>query len=105
MNGGRFRDLLSKPSSIWQDGTAMNEIRTRLHIAADGTITGRAPRGVPPGDHDAAIIVEALYPPRPLPPDAATRVRVIQDRLARLPVLDQRTPDEIIGYGEDGLAH
>ena len=30
-------------------------------------------------------------------------LRRIQRRVARLPVLDPRTADEIIGYGEDGL--
>ena len=30
-------------------------------------------------------------------------VRRIQERLARLPVLDPRTPDEIIGYNEHGV--
>lgn len=79
----------------------MNEIRIRLHIAPDGTITGRAPDGVPPGDHEAAITIDMPYPPRPLPADAAAKVRALQDRLARLPVLDSRTPDEILGYDED----
>ncbi len=30
-------------------------------------------------------------------------VRRIQERVARLPVLDPRTPDEILGYDESGL--
>jgi antitoxin VapB len=30
-------------------------------------------------------------------------IRRIQERVARLPVLDDRTPDEIIGYDEHGL--
>ncbi|MEO5800174.1 MAG: type II toxin-antitoxin system VapB family antitoxin [Gemmatimonadales bacterium] len=33
----------------------------------------------------------------------AAEVRRIQERLARLPVLDARTPDEILGYGADGV--
>ena len=43
-----------------------------------------------PGRHAAAdeAAIEALF-----------------DRLAQLPVLDRRTPDEIIGYGADGLPH
>jgi hypothetical protein len=32
-------------------------------------------------------------------------IREIQNRLAELPVLDSRSPDEILGYGEDGLPH
>lgn len=30
-------------------------------------------------------------------------VRRIQERLARLPVLDERLPDEILGYDKHGL--
>ena len=30
------------------------------------------------------------------------RVRAIQEEVARLPVLDDRSPDEIIGYNERG---
>jgi antitoxin VapB len=30
-------------------------------------------------------------------------IREIQERFARLPVLDDRTPEEIIGYDENGL--
>ena len=86
-------------------GVAMNSVRTRLHIAEDGTITGQAPGGaLPPGDHDAEIV---LHPRQAasLPSQAAARaaIRALQDELARLPVLDPRTPDEILGYNEIGL--
>lgn len=30
-------------------------------------------------------------------------LRAIRERCARLPILDQRTPDEIVGYDERGL--
>jgi antitoxin VapB len=33
----------------------------------------------------------------------AARIRRIQERIARLPVRDQRPADEIIGYDEHGL--
>jgi len=33
----------------------------------------------------------------------AAEVRRIQERLSRLPVLDHRSPDEILGYNEHGL--
>ena len=42
---------------------------------------------------------------RTTPPDAEVllaRVRVIQQELAALLVLDKRTPDKIIGYNERG---
>ncbi|HEX9895283.1 MAG TPA: type II toxin-antitoxin system VapB family antitoxin [Gemmatimonadales bacterium] len=35
--------------------------------------------------------------------DLAGAVRRIQERLARLPVRDPRSPDEILGYDERGL--
>lgn len=37
----------------------MTVITARIQIAEDGTITGRAPRGVPAGEHMAAITVAA----------------------------------------------
>ncbi|MDQ8165358.1 MAG: type II toxin-antitoxin system VapB family antitoxin [Gemmatimonadota bacterium] len=33
----------------------------------------------------------------------AAEIRRIQERVARLPVLDKRSPDEIIGYDEHGV--
>lgn len=33
----------------------------------------------------------------------AADIRAIQERVARLPVVDARTPDEVIGYDERGL--
>jgi antitoxin VapB len=41
--------------------------------------------------------------PRPLTPEQKGVVKDLFQRLARLPVLDDRTPDEIIGYGPDGI--
>jgi len=32
-------------------------------------------------------------------------IKEIQDEVAKLPVLDDRTPDEILGYDEWGLPH
>ncbi len=40
------------------------------------------------------------------PSEQAERLRRIQaivDRVSRLPILDHRTPDEILGYNERGL--
>ena len=36
---------------------------------------------------------------------SAARIRRIQERIARLPVRDQRSADEIIGYDDHGLPH
>jgi antitoxin VapB len=41
--------------------------------------------------------------PRPLSTDRQIEIDILSDRLASMPVLDTRTPDEIIGYGPDGL--
>jgi antitoxin VapB len=41
--------------------------------------------------------------PRPLSADRQVEIDILFDRLASMPVLDARTPDEIIGYGPDGL--
>ena len=43
--------------------------------------------------------------PRRLPADTQVEIDALFDRLASMPVLDTRTPDEIIGIGPDGLPH
>ena len=82
----------------------MKKIRTRIHVAADANLTGRASE-FPAGEHEAEIkFLDRCEISRPK--DAATllaRVRAIQAKVARLPVLDARTPEEIIGYDERGL--
>jgi len=35
-------------------------------------------------------------------PSVAVHVRRIQERIDRLVLLDPRSPDEIVGYGDDG---
>ena len=37
------------------------------------------------------------------PRDLVAAIRQIQREVAELPILDPRTPDEIIGYDENGL--
>jgi antitoxin VapB len=41
--------------------------------------------------------------PAPTEEEYIARITAITDRLAKLPVLDNRTADEIIGYNEHGL--
>lgn len=82
----------------------MNVIRTRLHVlvAPDGSVSGHAPPTVPPGEHEAEIATQGL----PDPMEKARLfefVRALQDEIASLPVLDLRSPDEVIGYDENGL--
>ena len=79
----------------------MTIVRTRIHVAADGTLTGRA-AGIPAGDHDAEIVLTDRTEAECDPDRLATRVRDIQAEIARLPVLDPRSPDEIIGYNTRG---
>lgn len=81
----------------------MNIVRTRLHVAQDGTISGRAPSAVPPGEHDAEIFVPAIGSTAPDSAELRARIRALQDEVARLPVIDPRTPEEILGYNETGL--
>lgn len=81
----------------------MITIKTRIRIAPDGTLSGRA-SGLPRGDHDAEIVlldVDAKEA-KADPADLLDRVRAIQAEIARLPVLDARSPDEILGYNEHG---
>lgn len=81
----------------------MHHLRIRLRVAEDGTITGHVPDGTPAGEHDAEVI---LRPPRRAfsPPTVAREtIRALQDELARLPVLDPRTPEQLLGYNGGGL--
>jgi hypothetical protein len=81
----------------------MTTIKTRICVAPDGTLTGQA-AGLPPGEHEAEIALVDTNKSVGRP-DAATllaRVRAIQEEMAQLPVLDERTSDEIIGYDERG---
>lgn len=70
----------------------MHAVRIRLHVAEDGTVTGHVPDGVPVGEHDAEVILPAPERKALAPAEMRETVRVLQDELARLPVLDSRTP-------------
>lgn len=81
----------------------MTTIKTRIHVASDGTITGRA-RGLPAGEHDAEIMLIDRAEPTACtdPATLLARVRAIQQELSQMRVLDSRSPDELIGYNEHG---
>jgi hypothetical protein len=83
----------------------MTKVKTRIRIAADGTLTGQA-AGLPAGEHEAEIVLiddEGRQPAGMLDETAIlARVRAIQKEVAHLPVLDGRTSDEIIGYNAQG---
>ncbi len=81
----------------------MTMIKARIRIAPDGTLSGRVV-GLPAGEHNAEISVlegPAASPRRDVA-DLLARVRAIQAEMARLPVRDNRSPEEIIGYNECG---
>ena len=82
----------------------MNVIRTRLHVAEDGAITGRAPGALRAGEHDAEIVVQPAANAVSMPAESElwANIRALQDEVAQLPVLDLRTPDEILGYNASG---
>ena len=81
----------------------MTMIKTRIRVAPDGTLSGRAD-GLPAGEHDAEITVlgSGGTGARLDVDSLLARVRAIQAEIARLPVLDNRTPDQILGYNERG---
>ena len=75
----------------------------RILVAPDGTLTGQAP-GLPAGEHDAEIMLidRARTVAHRDVDSLLARARAIQAEVARLPVLDARDPDEIIGYNKHG---
>jgi hypothetical protein len=81
----------------------MTTLKTRIHVEPDGTLTGQAV-GLPLGDYEAEItLVNTGNDGTRVDADALlARVRSIQEEMARLPVLDKRSPDEIIGYNKHG---
>jgi hypothetical protein len=87
----------------WKGEPEMTTVKTRIRVAADGTLTARA-SGLPPGEHEAEIAL--IDPPqgafRPDVDALLARVHEIQQEIAQLPVLDKRSPNEIIGYNGRG---
>ena len=79
----------------------MTIVKARIHVAPDGTLTGRA-AGIPAGDHEAEIVLVDQRAAEHDPDQLAARVHAIQAEIARLPVLDARTLEGIIGYNTRG---
>jgi len=52
-----------------------------------------------------AILEGIRRQPAPDPAQIEQALRNIGERCSKLPILDNRTPDEILDYGEDGLPH
>jgi hypothetical protein len=85
------------------DRPIMTTVKTRIRVASDGTLSGKA-TGLPVGDHDAEIVIldAGTSPAGPGAAALLARVQAIQAEVARLPVLDGRSPDEILGYNQRG---
>ena len=66
----------------------MTIISTRIRVAPDGTISGRAPAGVPAGEHEAEIVLRNQPVTATVRAETLAAIRAIQDELAQLPVLD-----------------
>ena len=81
----------------------MTMIKTRIRVAPDGTLSGKA-SGLSPGEHDAEItVLDATSAGGWHDADGLrARIHAIQAEVARLPVFDRRSPNEIIGYNEHG---
>ena len=81
----------------------MTMVKTRIRVAPDGTLSGRAP-GLPAGEHDAEIVLldAARQENRFDADELLARVRAIQAEVGQLPVLDSRNPEESLGYNERG---
>jgi hypothetical protein len=79
----------------------MTTVKTRMRVAPDGTLTGRA-SGLPPGEHEGelALVDTGRSVDSPDLHTLLARVHAIQQEIAQLPVLDRRSSDEIIGYNE-----
>jgi hypothetical protein len=71
-------------------------VKARIRVAPDGTL--------PAGEHEAEIVLvdNAERASRLDANILLAHVRGIQEEVSRLPVLDDRKPDEIIGYNERG---
>lgn len=81
----------------------MTIVKTRIHVGPDGTLSGKA-RGLPAGEHEAEIMLlpTSTRQAGPTAEQLLARVHAIQAEFAKLPVLDTRSAEEILGYNERG---
>ena len=84
----------------------MRAIKLYSRVAKDHTLSLRLPEDVAEGPAEVIVLVPE---DRERPSETPTRRRLVDEldeialHCARLPVLDPRTPDEILGYDEHGL--
>lgn len=81
-----------------------------LHITSLVAVAAAQEIAATTGDSLETVLEKALRERlrtvRGTPPTPELRwqaIKRIQREVAKLPVLDDRSPDEILGYGEDGL--
>jgi len=81
----------------------MRAIKLHSRVEKDHTLSVRLPEDVEEGPAEVIVLVPEERRPssRPL----ADELDEIALHCSRLPVLDPRTPDEILGYDEHGLPH
>ena len=92
---------LAKRTGESVDEAVAAAIRERLERSAGCSIAGTGETIRDPMVED--IVERMRREPGPDPESTRTAIREIQEGLAKLPVLDSRTPDEILGYDEFGL--
>jgi hypothetical protein len=73
-------------------------VQAHIYVSPAGTITRPAP-----GEYDTAIILAQPIRSLAAQAEAIATTRAIQETVTQLPVLDDRRPDEIIDYDENGL--
>ena len=83
----------------------MHTPRTKIRVGEDGTIVAHAGGALPPGEHEGTVTVADRPSRRRGAPNPrlVARMRALAADLARVPDLDSRPADEILGYDEHGL--
>jgi antitoxin VapB len=84
----------------------MRAIKLYSRVAKDHTLSLRLPEDVAEGPAEVIVLIPE---DRERPSEPLVQRRLVDEldeialHCARLPVLDPRTPDEILGYDEHGL--
>jgi len=94
---------LAKRTGESVDNAVVTAIRERLERRT--AIPTNRPNGIICDPVVEEIRERMLREPRPDPETTRAAIREIQESIAKLPVLDPRTPDELLGYDEFGLPH
>lgn len=82
----------------------MPSVKARICIAENGSISGHTLGHVTAGEYETVIPLPS-FSGRPSRDVRLARMLAIADHCAALPVLDSRSPEEILGYDDNGLPH